>query len=95
MEFNMATLSVIIGILGGILGILNQLSNLRKQQAEQIRNQAIRDTQLDDKLKVIEAKLDEHNGYSKLYADHSKALQDIANTIVAMQTDIKWLRGNR
>ena len=95
MEFNFATVSAIVGILGGILGILNQLSNLRKQQAEQIRNQAIRDTQLDDKLKVIEAKLDEHNGYSKLYADHSKALQDIANTVIAMQTDIKWIKESR
>lgn len=95
MEFNMATLSVIIGILGGILGILNQLSNLRKEQAEQIRNQAVRDTQLDGKLKAIESKLDEHNGYSKLYAEHSKALQDIANTIIEMQTDIKWLRGQK
>ena len=95
MEFNFATVSAVIGILGGILGILNQLSNLRRQQEEQIRNQAIRDTQLDDKLKVIEAKLDEHNGYSKLYADHSKALQDIANTVIAMQTDIKWIKESK
>ena len=95
MEFNFATISALIGIIGGILGILNQLHNLRKSQDEQIRNQAIRDTQLDDKLKVIEAKLDEHNGYSKLYADHSKALQDIANTIIAMQTDIKWIKESK
>lgn len=95
MELNFATISVLIGIIGGILGILNQLSNMRKSQDEQIRNQAIRDTQLDDKLKVIEAKLDEHNGYSKLYADHSKALQDIANTIIAMQTDIKWIKESK
>ena len=95
MEFNFATVSAIVGILGGILGILNQLSSLRKAQEEQVKAQAIRDTQLDDKLKVIEAKLDEHNGYSKLYADHSKALQDIANTVIAMQTDIKWIKESR
>ena len=95
MEMNLATLATIIGVLGGILSILNQLSNLRKEQETQIRNQAIRDTKLDDKLKVIEAKLDEHNGYSKLYADHSKALQDIANTIVAMRTDINWIKESR
>lgn len=95
MEFNFATVSAIVGILGGILGILNQLSSLRKAQEEQVKAQAIRDTQLDDKLKVIEAKLDEHNGYSKLYADHSKALQDIANTVIAMQTDIKWIKESK
>ena len=95
MEFNFGTVSAVIGILGGLLGILNQLSSLRKAQEEQVKAQAIRDTQLDDKLKVIEAKLDEHNGYSKLYADHSKALQDIANTVIAMQTDIKWIKESR
>lgn len=95
MELNFATISVLIGIIGGILGILNQLSNMRRQQEEQVKAQVRRDTQLDDKLKAIESKLDEHNGYSKLYAEHSKALQDIANTIVAMQTDIKWIKESK
>ena len=88
MEMNWATLATIIGILGGILGILNQLSNLRKQQEEQIRNQAIRDTKLDDKLKVIDEKLETHNQYAEKFAAMTSALTE-------MQTDIKWLRGNR
>ena len=95
MELNLAAVTALIGLLGGILSIINQLSSIRKQQADATKAQAVRDTQLDDKLKVIEAKLDEHNGYSKLYADHSKALQDIANTIVAMQTDIKWIKESK
>ena len=95
MNINVATISAFIGLLGGILGILNQLNNMRKEQTENIKAQAVREQQLDDKLKQIESKLDEHNGYSKLYAEHSKALQDIANTIVAMQTDIKWIKESR
>ena len=88
MEFNFATVSAVIGILGGILGILNQLSNLRKQQEEQIRNQAIRDTKLDDKLKVIDEKLETHNQYAEKFAAMSSAITEI-------QTDIKWLRGQK
>ena len=85
MELNFATIAAFIGIIGGILGILNQLHNLRKSQEEQIRNQAVRDTQLDDKLKTIENKLDEHNGYAKLFSD-------VKESIVAIQTDINWLK---
>lgn len=88
MELNLATLSVIIGILGGILGILNQLANLRKQQNEQIKAQAIRDTKLDDKLEQIDEKLESHNQYAERFAS-------LTNTIIEMQTDIKWLRGQK
>lgn len=88
MELNFATISVLIGIIGGILGILNQLSNMRRQQDEQIRNQAVRDTQLDDKLKDIENKLDEHNGYAKMFSE-------LKDSIIAMQTDIKWIKESK
>ena len=88
MELNFATISVLIGIIGGILGILNQLSNLRKQQAEQIRNQAIRDTKLDDKLEQIDERLTEHNNYAKLFSE-------LKDTITEMKTDIKWIKESK
>lgn len=88
MELNFATISVLIGIIGGILGILNQLSNMRRQQDEQIRNQAVRDTQLDDKLKQIDEKLESHNQYAEKFAQ-------LTNAIIEMQTDIKWIKESK
>jgi len=88
MEINFANMATIIGLLGGILGILNQLHNMRKEQTENIKAQAIRDQQMDDRLKSIESKVDEHNGYAKMFSD-------VRESIVAIETDIKWLRGNR
>ena len=88
MELNFATISVLIGIIGGILGILNQLHNLRKSQDEQIRNQAIRDTQLDDKLKEIDEKLETHNQYAQKFAE-------LTNAITEMKTDIKWIKESK
>ena len=88
MTLDITTISVIIGILGGILGILNQLHNIRKEQAEQVRNQAVRDTQLDDKLKVIDEKLETHNNYAKLFSE-------VKESIVAIQTDIKWIKESK
>lgn len=88
MELNLATLSVIIGILGGILGILNQLANLRKQQNEQIKAQAIRDTKLDDKLEQIDQRLTEHNNYASMFAD-------VKESIIEMRNDIKWIKESK
>ena len=88
MELNFATISVLIGIIGGILGILNQLHNLRKSQDEQIRNQAIRDTQLDDKLKQIDEKLQIHNSYAEKFAE-------LTSVITEMKTDIKWIKESK
>ena len=88
MKIDLATVSLVLGILVGILGILNQLSNLRKQQNEQIKAQAIRDTKLDDKLEQIDEKLESHNQYAERFAS-------LTNTIIEMQTDIKWLRGQK
>ena len=88
MELNFATVSAIIGILGGILGILNQLSSLRKAQEEQIRKQAVRDTQLDDKLREIENKIDVHNGWGDKFTSITEAM-------IEMRNDIKWIKESK
>ena len=88
MELNFATISALIGVLGGILGILNQLHNLRKEQTENIKAQAVREQQLDDKLREIYSKLQSHNQYAEKFAS-------LTNTIVAMQTDIKWIKESK
>lgn len=88
MELNFATISAIIGILGGILGILNQLSSLRKAQEEQVKAQAIRDTKLDDKLEQIDQRLTEHNNYASMFAD-------VKESIIEMRNDIKWIKESK
>ena len=85
MELNFATISVLIGIIGGILGILNQLTNLRKQQEEVIKKQAVRDKDTEDRLKRIEERLDSHNSYASKFAE-------LTETIIEMKTDIKWIK---
>lgn len=88
MELNFATISALIGVLGGILGILNQLHNLRKEQTENIKAQARREQQLDDKLKQIEEKLESHNQYAEKFASMTTAITEMKN-------DIKWIKGNK
>ena len=85
MTFDITTISVLIGVIGGILGILNQLSNLRKQQDEVIKAQAVRDKDVEDRLERIEERLNSHNSYAEKFASLTEA-------IVEMKTDIKWIK---
>ena len=88
MKIDLATVSLVLGILVGILGILNQLNNLRKAQEEQVKAQAIRDTKLDDKLEQIDQRLTEHNNYASMFAD-------VKESIIEMRNDIKWIKESR
>lgn len=88
MEFNFATISAFVGIIGGILGILNQISGMRKQQEEAVRQQAVRDQKVDDRLKSIEARLDEHNNYAEKFASLTEA-------IIEMKTDVRWIKESK
>ena len=85
MTLDLTTISVLIGVIGGILGILNQLSTMRKQQDEALRNQATRDKEMDDRMKRIEERLDSHNSYAEKFAS-------LTGAIVEMKTDIKWIK---
>lgn len=85
MELNFTTISVLIGIIGGILGILNQLSNMRRQQEEALKKQAVRDKDVEDRLGRIEERLNSHNSYAEKFASLTEA-------IVEMKTDIKWIK---
>lgn len=85
MTLDLTTISVLIGVIGGILGILNQISTMRKQQEEALRNQATRDKEMDDRMKRIEERLDSHNSYAEKFAS-------LTGAIVEMKTDIKWIK---
>jgi hypothetical protein len=45
-------------------------------------------TLLDMRLKRIEKKLDEHNGYAKMFSE-------VKSDIAELRTDVKWLRGRK
>ena len=83
MTFDITTISVLIGVIGGILGILNQLSNLRKQQDEVIKAQAVRDKDVEDRLERIEERLNSHNSYAEKFASLTEAI---------VEMNIKWIK---
>lgn len=80
--------AVIVALITAGASIFVQFLMLRQNNTRQSIEQAKRDQKLDDRLEHIDAKLDEHNGYAKMFAEVSKA-------IVELQTDVKWLRDKK
>ena len=72
MDAGMITIiTTIIVEAAGIIGILIKSSADRNKAA---REQAKRDQNIEDRLKVLEKKIDEHNGYAKRFGEIEKAV---------------------
>ena len=77
--------AIIVAVISACATIIAQwLINAQNQKVMSIA-QAVRDKDVDDRLKVIEEKLESHNSYAEKFAS-------LTNTIVAMQKDIEYLR---
>jgi len=82
-------LSTVVVEAAGIIGLLIKLSSDRKKNAIE---QARRDQAITDELKDIrkdqarmEKKLDEHNGYAKMFSEQSE-------NIASIKKDVEWLK---
>lgn len=82
------TEAIIVAIITASATVICQLILSRRQQAENETKQAVRRKEYEDRLKAIEQKLDEHNGYAE-------KLSDIAIAVVKMQKDIEYLKEQR
>lgn len=72
-------------IIGAAAAIVVGLLQSRREKAEREKAEALREQRQEIKLKEIEAKLDEHNGYAQKFAESHDA-------IIGLQTDMKWLK---
>ena len=71
-------------ITAGTTIIVQLLINKQNNEKNNIE-QAKRDQKLDDKLEHIDTKLEEHNGYAKMFSDAKEA-------IIALQKDVEWIK---
>ena len=68
-----------------------QRANDEKENNAAIQR-AVEKTELNDRLKSIENKLDEHNGYGAKFVELAGQYSDIEKKLVAMSKDIEYLR---
>lgn len=77
--------AIIVALITASASVICQLILSAKQRKDNETKQAVRDKEFDDRLRVIERKLDEHNGYAD-------KLSDIAIAIVKLQKDVEYLK---
>ena len=67
--------------------LLINASNRRKREVEE----AVKDAHLQERLKSIEDKLDEHNGYASKFGDIGTSLSKLTTAIAVIENEIKHL----
>ena len=77
--------AVIVACITAGASIICQLIIASSGKKERVASEARKDQALQDRLKSIEEKLDEHNGYAQ-------KLGDISAALLVVQRDIDYLR---
>lgn len=77
--------AIIVAIITATTSILVQLLIVRQNNAKLSVEQAKRDQKLDDELEQFIKKLDEHNGYARLFSEAKEA-------IISLQKDVEWIK---
>lgn len=80
--------AIIVALISACATVLAQLAINAQNKKEMSITQAVRDKDVDDRLKVIEEKLEVHNNYAVLFTEVKEA-------VVKMQTDIDWMKDKK
>lgn len=75
---------IIVAVITGVCAVLGQWIISRRQSKNQQVEDAKRDQRQEDRLAVIEKKIDIHNGYAERFAE-------IGTDIAVIKNDIKTL----
>ncbi len=85
MELNFGTVTVILSIVGSLLGIVQQMRSMKKAQEDAIRKQAEQQSSLEARLESLERSVASHNQYAEKFAS-------LTQTIIEMRTDLRWIK---
>ena len=75
---------VLVALITGLCAVVGQWLISRNQNEKRKVDEAVRDARLEDRLRSVERKLDEHNGYASRFAE-------IQTDIAVIKNDIKTL----
>lgn len=86
-ELNFGTVTVILSIVGSLLGIVQQMRSMKKSQEDAVRAQAEQQVALQARLESLERSVASHNQYAEKFAS-------VTESIIAMQTDLAWIKNS-
>lgn len=77
--------AILVAIITAGTTIIVQLLINKQNNTKHSIEQAVRDARLDERLERIDTKLEEHNGYAKLFSEYSISLTKV-------QKDVEWIK---
>ena len=80
--------AIIVALITASASVICQIIISNKARKDQDAKQAARDQEVEDRLKGIERRLDEHNHYAE-------KLGEIAISLTAIKKDIEYIRGGK
>ncbi len=80
---------VIVAIITGLCSVIGQWLISRQQDGKRKVEDAVRDARLEERLKSVERKLDEHNGYAARFSEIGTDIAVIKNEIRNMKGSMK------
>lgn len=83
--------AIIVSIGSIIVQLLINVSNRAKEHEQQ----AVYRANLDNELKQIRTKLDEHNEYGKKFSESAKKYADLETELKLIGQDIKYIKEGR
>ena len=87
MELNFGTVTVILSIVGSLLGIIQQMRAMKKSQEDAVRQQAEQQSEIQARLDSLERSVASHNQYAERFASLTEA-------IIEMRTDLAWIKNS-
>lgn len=82
------TEAIVVALITAGASVICQLIITAKNKREQATSQAVRDKEIEDRLKHIESRLETHNAYAE-------KLGDIVVAITAIKKDIEYIKQAR
>ena len=76
--------AIIVALITGFFAVVGQWIISHNANEKRKTEEAVRDARLEDRLRSVEKKLDEHNGYASRFAE-------IQTDIAVIKNDIKTL----
>lgn len=87
------TEGIIIALITGLCAVIGQYFISRKNRIEDAIERAKLDERTDQRLKIIENKLDEHNHYAMKFDIIQDDIALIKTELVIMKKEEEWERG--
>jgi len=77
--------SIIVALITGLCAVVGQFIIAKGNKKKEDIERTVRDAVLQEKLSVLEAKIDEHNGYAKRF-------EEVSVSLAELRTELKDMR---